>query len=547
MKKAVLSIAIIAVVALALTMLWHGVLPAAEAQATSETGNRMDIKPAITEIIPGHQKLEVRWSYDAEDSARVDYWAIRWTYTGSNQSPTHKLYDADARSFTIPNLVNGRTYIVKLVPVLVNADNRHEEGVWSETRNGTPATPPKPGKPTGLKVSQQSAGSLGVDVSFNAVDGADYYLIRWRESGPGNSLNDGVKEQDSGASSYTRQIQMSSIGKWVVRVEACNDGGCSKGNVKTVTLAATPTPTPEPTPTPTPIPVPPMTGLVVTTYMDTLFLDLSWDNHGDHTYIVKLREHGARGYSEHSVWEKDGNKTRVSLLRYGVWTVGVKACHPGTSICSAYASKTVNVEGTTPSRMSNLEVKDLSSTHSAVSASWDGVPHAGRYEIKWRKRHGGFSPEHAANVPSNKTSIEIALPSGGAWIVRARACNVNLCGPAVSETLSVTHVIQVQYPDEIQNLRVSAKSGRSFGYVTWDSVEGATYYKVWYADRDNPTAGMVPHRVDMPKHIVPPPRMSHVFDVPGPGRWDFLLQACDDDGCFAMAHTEAFFDEPVEE
>ena len=110
--------------------------------------------------------------------------------TALRQAQDEREYDTDACSFTIPNLVNGRTYIVKLVPVLVNEENRHEEGVWSETRNCTPAAPPKPGKPTGLKVSQQSAGSLGVNVSFDAVTGADCYHIRWRESGPGHSLND---------------------------------------------------------------------------------------------------------------------------------------------------------------------------------------------------------------------------------------------------------------------------------------------------------------------------------------------------------------------
>ncbi len=548
MKKVLLSIAVFAAAMLVMAMLWHGVLPAAEVQATSETGNRKDIKPIITEIIPGHQKLEVPWSYNAEDSAPVYYWAIRWTYTGSDQSPTHRLYDANARSYTIPGLVNGRTYEVKLVPILVNADNRTEEGVWSEAVNGTPATPLRPGKPTGLKVSQQSAGSLGVDVSFDAVEAADYYLIRWRESGPGNRLNEGVREQDSGADSYTRQIQMNSIGTWVVRVEACNDGGCSNGNAKTITLVAAPEPTPTPRPAP---PKPP--SLTVETQMNSLTINVAWryapwSNVGEYRYKVKLSPPD-EGRFYHPASVIGGNHARIEAWRgYGRYTVGVQTCwNDDEHICSPLIKKDIHVEGTTPSRMSNFEVKDVSSTHSAVSASWDGVPHAGRYEIKWRKRHTQFSPEHVVNLPSNKTSIEIALPSGGAWVVRVRACNVNLCGPPVSETLSVTHIIQVQYPDEIQNLRVGAKKGSWFGYVTWDSVEGATYYKVWYADRDNPTAGMVPHRVDMPKHIVPPPRMSHVFDVPGPGRWDFLLQACDDDGCFAAAHTEAFFNEPVEE
>ena len=161
------------------------------------------------------------------------------------------------------------------------------------------------------------------------MEGADKYNFQWRRAGPGNKLSDPAYVRVAVTTdTFTQTLTMSDYGDWVIRVEACNDSGCSGGSTKRITLvpAPTPTPTPEPTPepTPTPIPVPQMTGLVVARDVNSLVLDISWDNHGNHNYFVKLREHGSRGYQETNVW-KDENKKRINLPRYGTWTVGVES------------------------------------------------------------------------------------------------------------------------------------------------------------------------------------------------------------------------------
>ena len=80
-------------------------------------------------------------------------------------------------------------------------------------------TPP-PGKPSGLTLDTE-AGSLEVGVDWDDVDGATDYLVRWRLRGPGHTLNEGVRPTSS-----ETQITVTESGKWVVRVEACNDAGC---------------------------------------------------------------------------------------------------------------------------------------------------------------------------------------------------------------------------------------------------------------------------------------------------------------------------------
>ena len=71
-----------------------------------------------------------------------------------------------------------------------------------------------PAKPAGLRVEAQS-GSLDVLVDWDDVPGAESYWVRWRVSGSGNHLNDGVKVRPSAAS-----ISVADNGRWLARVQA---------------------------------------------------------------------------------------------------------------------------------------------------------------------------------------------------------------------------------------------------------------------------------------------------------------------------------------
>ena len=117
-----------------------------------------------------------------------------------------------------------------------------------------------PAKPTGLRVETQS-GSLDVSVDWDDVPGAASYWVRWRVSGPGNRLNDGVKVRSSSAS-----VSVADYGRWLARAQACNSAGCGQpatrhfdveaAPVRERQQVATPTPTPTLVPTTTPTPTP---------------------------------------------------------------------------------------------------------------------------------------------------------------------------------------------------------------------------------------------------------------------------------------------------
>ena len=92
--------------------------------------------------------------------------------------------------------------------------------VWA---GGTPASAQddteKPAKPAGLQVTTE-ASSLEASVDWDDVAGADEYRVRWRTKD--GDLNAGVRPTSSNTT-----ITVDDYGQWVVRVQACNQAGCS--------------------------------------------------------------------------------------------------------------------------------------------------------------------------------------------------------------------------------------------------------------------------------------------------------------------------------
>ena len=79
-----------------------------------------------------------------------------------------------------------------------------------------------PAKPAGLSVVTEQ-GSLDTSVEWDEVDGVGEYLVRWRLSGPGHKLNEGVRVESSSAA-----VTVDDYEEYVVRVQACNDAGCGR-------------------------------------------------------------------------------------------------------------------------------------------------------------------------------------------------------------------------------------------------------------------------------------------------------------------------------
>ena len=101
---------------------------------------------------------------------------------------------------------------------------------------------PIPAKLAGLSVSA-TPGSLDASLDWDDVPGASHYWVRWRESGSGSELSEGVAVLPSEA-----VITVSGYGEWVVRVQACSDAGCGAPASSRFIVEPAPTATPTPVP-----------------------------------------------------------------------------------------------------------------------------------------------------------------------------------------------------------------------------------------------------------------------------------------------------------
>ena len=145
---------------------------------------------------------------------------------------------ATSSAYTLIDADEGKTITVQ---VSFADDAGNDESLTSTATTAVAAATPEPtppaeppAKPSGLTLDTES-GSLGVSVDWDDVEGAVDYLVRWRPHGPGQKLNDGVRTTASAA-----RITVADYGKWVVRVEACNDAGCGPQSTRQVVVEPQP-------------------------------------------------------------------------------------------------------------------------------------------------------------------------------------------------------------------------------------------------------------------------------------------------------------------
>ncbi len=351
-----------------------------------------------------------------------------------------------------------------------------------------------PSKPAGLSVSAQP-GSLSVSVDWDDITSATHYSVRWRESGPGNPLSEAVETQSSDAN-----ITVGDYGRWVVRVEACNDAGCGLGKSKgfevrrpkptpeptpvptpeptpVPTPEPTPVPTPEPTPVPTPEPTPVPTpeskitrpaqpaGLSASPQADSLDVAVDWDDTtGADSYLVRWRIAGA-GNSLTEGIEAESSAADITVADYGKWVVRVEACN--SAGCGLGKSKGFEVRRPKPTpeptpiptpeptpiptpEPTPVPTPESKITRPARPAGLSASPQVGSLDVAvdWddttgadsylvRWRIAGAGNSLTEGIEAESSDADITVADYGKWVVRVEACNSAGCGPGKSKEFEI--------------------------------------------------------------------------------------------------------------
>ena len=282
-----------------------------------------------------------------------------------------------------------------------------------------------PGRASNFALSA-TPGSLDISATWDAVDGATSYNLRWRESG--GSFEAGNAATVTGTSAA---ITASGHGSWEVRVRGCNAAGCGPEVERAVTLVAPPGE---------------LSNFTVSAEAGSLDILATWDAlDGASSYNLRWRESGGSFEAGNAVTVTDAIRV-VTVSSYSSWEVRVQGCNDAG--CGAEASRTVDVVRELRSSLAAQDAggNDRSRT---ITANWDPVPGASSYTLLWRRigvnlpeqeqarrdgalRHaqsasGGIAPranaqpENRIDFPAGQTGADFDVPDGGAYQVELQA------------------------------------------------------------------------------------------------------------------------------
>ena len=355
-----------------------------------------------------------------------------------------------------------------------------------------------PAAPSGLEAIT-TPGSLDVSADWDDVEGADEYLVRWRPKGGG--LNDGVRVNSSSAA-----VTVDDYGRWVVRVEACNDAGCGPGVSRAALLRQAKPGQPQ--------------NLVVSVTPETLDLTASWDAvEGAASYQIGWRQPDGSFAEGNQVTTEDASAA-ITVADYGEWVVRVEGCNDAG--CGPGANQQLAVQPEPPAIPTGLSLESAAGSL-IVTADWDDVEGADDYLVRWRLP----GPDQAMNegVRPQSSEATITVSDYGRWTVRVEACNAGGCGPGVSKTVRLRQV----KPGQPQNLVVSVTPGELDLTASWDAVEGAASYRIgWRLPTGNFAEG----------NQVTTEDASAAFAVSDYGQWVVRVEGCNDAGCGPGANQQ---------
>ena len=464
---------------------------------------------------------------------RPEAWSFKVTVTyGSGASVT-------SAPVTVTWIERLSTPTVTPTPEPVSTSTPTVTPTPQHVSTSTPTPEPSvaiPGKPAGFSASAHP-GSQDVSLSWDDVEGASHYWVRWRPAGAGGALNEGIVVLPPEA-----VIDVSGYGEWVARVQACNDMGCGAPVVTKFTVEPEPTatPTPEPTATPTPTatatatPTPTATATATATPTAapaprlapaslrlapvpdadggvTMTFAANWDPvEGATSYKLRWRQVGG-SFEAGNAATVTGTSATITLSGYGSWQVRVQGCNDaGCGPEVEQAATLVLIPGQLKNFALSAEAGSLD-----ISATWDALDGASSYKLRWRVAGGEFESGNAATVTG--ATATITASGYGEWQVRLQACNDDACGPEVEQA-----VILVQTPGEPENFALSAEAGSLDISATWDALDSASSYRLrWREPGGEFESGNAATVTDATATIT-------VSDY---GEWQVRLQACNDDAC----------------
>jgi hypothetical protein len=297
-------------------------------------------------------------------------------------------------------------------------------------------TPPPsaPAAPASITVTPTSSSIGTFSVSWPASAGASSYVL-WQ-----NANNGGWDSVYSG-SSTSATISGLPSDRYVYRVQACNDSGCSGfATSGTVTV----------------IPAAPA-SITVPAYSFGASIPVNWQasSLANNYVLEEYPYNGGWGVA----YEGDNTSYTAAVPGSGTYQFQIVAC--GAGGCSGYTTSG-NVIVTLPP---NLSANTTSSISGTFTMSWNAVPTATGYTL---------SENGSIVYTGSATSWSSNDLGDGSYTYTVQSCNASGCGSASNPvTVTVNHIAA----PSLSASSVNSTSG-TFS-LNWNTVTNATSYKLY--------------------------------------------------------------------
>ena len=176
-----------------------------------------------------------------------------------------------------------------------------------------------PGEPQNLALSA-TPGSLDISATWDALDGATSYKLRWRQSGGEFEAANAATAADTSAT-----ITAPDYGEWEVRLQGCNDAGCgpevSRDGGRRPWLVLNPS-----------------KDFSISVEQGNLDLSAKWDEvEGSTFYRLRWRQPGGEFTDANTTTVTDTEAT-FTVSTYGEWEARLQACNQAGCVPDASQS-----------------------------------------------------------------------------------------------------------------------------------------------------------------------------------------------------------------
>ena len=430
---------------------------------SGESGLSSEVSAYVTPPIPS-TPTGVSAVYQASNSRNYITWnsvsgatqyKVYWSTSPGVSKSSNSLTPTTTTDYGHTGVVAGNTYYYRVTAV----NGSGESGLSSEV--SAYVTPPIPSTPTGVSAVYQASNSRNY-ITWNSVSGATQYKVYWSTS-PGVS-----KSSNSLTPTTTTDYGHTGVvagNTYYYRVTAVNGSGES-GLSSEVSAYVTP-----------PIPSTP-TGVSAV-----------YQASNSRNYITWNSVSGATQYKVYWSTSPGVSKSSNSLTPTTTTDYG----HTGVVAGNTYYYRVTAVNGSGESGLSSevsaYVTPPIPSTPTGVSAvyqasnsrnyiTWNSVSGATQYKVYW-STSPGVSKSSNSLTPTTTTDYgHTGVVAGNTYYYRVTAVNGSGESGLSSE---VSAYVTPPIPSTPTGVSAVYQASNSRNYITWNSVSGATQYKVYWS------------------------------------------------------------------